>query len=99
MLTFTQAIAGELNGTGVGVQVCLPGRVSTEFHTSQGIDMSADDIVRASLAALARGEVVCIPALADAASFDRISEAQIAVFRGAALQPMLAARYGSPSRA
>jgi len=104
MLAFTQAIAGELNGTGVGVQVCLPGRVSTEFHTSQGIDiskwpamMTADDIVRASLAALARREVVCIPALADAALFDRISEAQIAVLRGAALQPMLAARYGSLS--
>ena len=59
--------------------------------------MTADDIVWASLAALARGEVVYIPALADAALFDRISEAQIAVFRGGALQPMLAARYGSSS--
>jgi uncharacterized protein len=100
MLTFTQAIAGELHGTGVGVQVCLPGRVSTEFHTSQGIDiskwppmMTADDIVSASLAALAHGEVVCIPGLADAALFDRIGEMQIAIFRGAALQPQLAERY------
>ena len=103
MLTFTQAIAGELNATGVGIQVCLPGRVSTEFHTSQGIDiskwppmMTADDIVTASLMALARGEVVCIPSLADAALFDRIAEMQIAIFRGAALQPQLPERY-SPS--
>ena len=66
MLTFTQAIAGELNATGVDL-VCLPGRVSTEFHTSQGIDiskwppmMTADDIVTV-LTALSRGEVVCIP--------------------------------------
>lgn len=32
MLTFTQAFAGELRGAGVRVQVCLPGRVDTEFH-------------------------------------------------------------------
>ncbi len=104
MLAFTQAIAGELHGTGVAVQVCLPGVVRTEFHTSQGIDiskwppmMTADDIVTASLAALAAGEVVCIPALADQGMFDRISEAQVAVFRGAARQPKLAERYGSSS--
>jgi hypothetical protein len=55
--------------------------------------MTADDIVTASLAALAHGEVVCIPGLADAALFDRIGEMQIAIFRGAALQPQLAERY------
>jgi short-subunit dehydrogenase len=102
MLTFTQAIAGELNGTGVVIQVCLPGRVSTEFHTSQGIDiskmppmMTANDLVTASLAALARGEVVCVPALADTTLLDRIAEAQVAIFTGAALQPVLAERYRS----
>ena len=41
MLAFTQALARELSGTGVKVQVCLPGRVETEFHTSQGIDITA----------------------------------------------------------
>jgi short-subunit dehydrogenase len=102
MLTFTQAIAGELNETGVGIQVCLPGRVSTEFHTSQGIDiskmppmMTANDLVTASLAALARGEVVCVPALADTTLLDRIAETQVAIFTGAALQPVLAERYRS----
>ena len=40
IVTFTQAVAGELVGTGVRVQVCLPGLVATEFHTVQGMDLS-----------------------------------------------------------
>jgi hypothetical protein len=103
MLAFTQALAGELSGTGVKVQVCLPGRIKTEFHTSQGIDittlppmMSADDFVTASLAGLMGNEVVCVPALADAAMFDRVAEAQVAVLRATHLQPVLAERYRRP---
>ena len=42
LVTFTQALAGELSGTGVKVQVCLPGMVQTEFHTVQGFDTSHD---------------------------------------------------------
>ncbi|MFI5014504.1 MAG: SDR family NAD(P)-dependent oxidoreductase [Hyphomicrobiales bacterium] len=102
MVTFTQALAGELSGTGVRVQVCLPGRVDTEFHTLQGLDtsklppmMTADDIVTGALAGLARGEVMCVPALADAALLDRLAEMQLAVFRAAAMRPKpaLAERY------
>jgi len=100
ILAFTQALAGELIGTGVRAQVCLPGRVSTEFHAMHGIDtsklppaMTADDVVTASLAALAREEVVCIPALADPASFGDLTETQIKLFRASAMQPMLAERY------
>ncbi len=100
LLAFTQALAGELIGTGVRVQVCLPGLVKTEFHTIQGIDisshppmMTADDLARASLSALARDETVCIPALADASLFDKITEAQVALLRTAAAQPRLAERY------
>jgi short-subunit dehydrogenase len=101
MLAFTQALAGELKGTGVRVQVCLPGRVDTEFHKLQGIDtsklppmMSPEDIVTGSLAGLAQGEVVCVPALADAALLDRLTEAQLAVFKAAVLPtPVLAQRY------
>jgi short-subunit dehydrogenase len=102
MLAFTQALAGELSGTAIRVQVCLPGRVKTEFHTSQGIDisklppmMTPDDIVTASLAALRHGELVCVPALSDPTLFHLVDEAQVAVFRGAALQPKLAERYCS----
>ncbi|MBV8095095.1 MAG: SDR family NAD(P)-dependent oxidoreductase [Acetobacteraceae bacterium] len=100
MLAFTQALAGELRGTGVRILVCLPGRVTTEFHTSQGIDitklppmMTADDLVTATLSGLAQCETVCVPALADAVLFDRIGDAQVAVLHAAALQPALAERY------
>jgi len=98
MVTFTQALAGELSGTGVGVQVCLPGLVATEFHTVQGMDLStrprmtADDVVTASLAAFARGEVTCIPGLEDASLLERLTEAQRAVMTSANT-PMLARRY------
>jgi short-subunit dehydrogenase len=103
MLAFSQALAGELNGTGVQVQVCLPGRVDTEFHKLQRIDtsalppaMTAQDVVAASLAALDRNEVVCIPALADAAMFAGLTETQVKVFRAAVMQTVLAERYRSP---
>ncbi len=107
MLTFTQALAGELEGTGVRVEVCLPGRVDTEFHTLQGIDtsqlppmMSAQDVVAAALAGLTQGEVVCVPALADTALLDRLADSELAVFRASALgqpKPMLAKRYAAPA--
>jgi short-subunit dehydrogenase len=100
LLVFTQALAGELRGTGVRVQVCLPGRVNTEFHTLQGIDvsvlppaMSAEDVAAASLAALEKGEIVCIPALEDAALFDAQMEPQVKVFRAAVSQTAPAPRY------
>jgi short-subunit dehydrogenase len=100
ILAFTQALAGELIGTGVRAQVCLPGRVSTEFHVMHGIDtsklppaMTAADVVTASLAALARDEVVCIPALAEPALYGDLAETQIKIFRASAMQPTLAERY------
>ena len=101
MLTFTQALAGELSRTRVRVQVCLPGVVATEFHTWQGTDMSrlpakmaAPDVVAASLAGFARGEVVCIPGLDDASLLERLAEAQRTAFRAGATSA-LAARYRS----
>jgi len=71
---FTQALAGELQGTGVQVQALCPGVVRTEFHERQGLDpnrfppaavMTPEDVVTASLAGLKLGEIICIPALAD----------------------------------
>jgi uncharacterized protein len=68
-LTFTQALAGELSGTGVQVQACCPGLVDTQFHTLAGRDLSADpfpvmrpdEVAAAALAGLRLGEVICIP--------------------------------------
>lgn len=105
ILAFTQTLAGEVTGTGVRVQVCIPGRVDTEFHAAQGIDtskltpaMPASEVVTASLTALARDEVVCIPGLADAKLLDGLTGAQIAVFRSAAMQSSLADRYRPQGR-
>ena len=56
LVTFTQILAGELRDTGVRVQVVCPGLVRSEFHSRQGLDMSAvprmepESVVRASLA-------------------------------------------------
>lgn len=99
LLTFTQALAQELQGTGVRVQVCLPGLTATEFHLVQGIDagavgdkMDPDDVARASLKALAMGELICVPGLEDTSLLQRLEEAQQAIFM-ASRSPHLASRY------
>jgi uncharacterized protein len=99
LLTFTQLLAEELAETGVRVQVCLPGIVKTEFHEVQWLDatkipprMKPDDVVHASLKALAKGEVLCVPPLEDVAPLQRLEEAQRAV-TAAIRTPDLAARY------
>jgi len=98
LVTFTQALANELTDTGVRVQVCLPGLIKTEFHEVQGMDlsklprMSPDDLARASLAGLRLGEIVCVPALEDAAAVQRIDEANRAVLE-VSRSTTIAARY------
>ncbi len=69
LVTFTETLAPEMTGTGIKVQVVCPGVVRTEFHERQGMDLShvpsmqPEPLVTASLADLARGIVVCIPAM------------------------------------
>ncbi|OBH14645.1 SDR family oxidoreductase [Mycolicibacter terrae] len=72
VVSFTEGLAGGLNGTGVGIHVVCPGYVHTEFHERAGIDMATlpsflwmevDDVVAASLADIARGEVISVPGL------------------------------------
>jgi len=68
--SFTEAISEELRGSGVHVQALCPGFTRTEFQQRAGIDtanfpsfiwMSPEAVVDASLAALRRREVVCVP--------------------------------------
>ena len=100
LLAFTQTLAGEIKGTGVRIQVCVPGRIETDFHAGQTIDMSkqppamsAADVVAASLTALAQHEIVCIPGLADPKLWLGLNDAHLAVFRSAAMQATSAERY------
>ena len=96
LVAFSQTLNDEV-APAVRVQVLCPGVVATEFHTRQGLDlsavprMSADDVVTASLAALRLGEVVCAPGVEDAALLAAVFDAERAAFAGQA--PVLASRY------
>ncbi|CCD95117.1 putative oxidoreductase protein [Bradyrhizobium sp. ORS 375] len=79
VLAFSQSLRKELAGTGVRVQVVLPGATGTEFWDIAGLPasnlpkewvMSAADLVDAALRGLDRGEFATVPSLADGAEFD-----------------------------
>jgi short-subunit dehydrogenase len=99
ILAFTEALSGELGESRVRVQACLPGLVDTEYHKVAGRDpakmppmMKAADVVAASLAALKRGEVVCIPGLDDPTLIGNLAELRGTILMKAN-RPALAQRY------
>jgi uncharacterized protein len=70
VLSFSEAVAEELRHTGVHVQALCPGYTRTEFQTTaeyetsripKAVWQSADQVVDASLAALDKGKVLCVP--------------------------------------
>lgn len=74
VLAFSQSLRKELAGTGISVQVVLPGATGTEFWDVAGMPasnlpqdwvMSADDLVDAALLGLDRGEFATVPSLMD----------------------------------
>lgn len=96
LVAFSQTLADEVAPT-IRVQVVCPGIVATEFHTRQGMDlsavgrMSAEDVVAASLAGLRLGELVCAPGVDKRELLDAVFDADRAAF--AAQSPVLASRY------
>ena len=72
VVSFTEGLANGLTGTGVGVHALCPGFVRTEFHARAGIDMAGtapflwlevDEVVRETMADVAKDKVVIIPGL------------------------------------
>ena len=70
--SYTESLAVELRGTGVGVTALCPGWVRTEFHDRAGIRSSsipnfmwldAEQLVSAALRDVDRGTVISIPTL------------------------------------
>jgi uncharacterized protein len=98
-VAMTQTLHAELAGTGVIVHVVCPGIVATEFHSVQGMDLSAlprmaaEDVVTAALAGIALGEVVSAPGVEDYALVEAVFGADLAAFGGQS--PQLASRYRS----
>lgn len=75
VLSLTQSLNTELEGTGVKVQAVLPGVTRTEIWERSGFDasgipaemvMEAGEMVDAALSGLDQGELVTIPSLPDA---------------------------------
>jgi short-subunit dehydrogenase len=72
VLSLTQSLNAELDGTGVKVQAVLPGVTRTEIWKRSGIDatqipadmvMEAGEMVDAALSGLDQGELITIPSL------------------------------------
>ncbi|MHC8291538.1 SDR family NAD(P)-dependent oxidoreductase [Pseudomonas sp. XS1P51] len=79
VLSLTQSLNAELDGTGVKVQAVLPGVTRTEIWERSGIDatqipadmvMEAGEMVDAALSGLDQGELITIPSLPDASEWD-----------------------------
>jgi hypothetical protein len=88
VLAFSQNLRHELAGTGVTVQVVLPGATATEFWAIAGrpvellpsaIVMSSEDLVDAALLGLDRDEFATIPSLQDGDLFDAYEAARQAM--------------------
>lgn len=101
VVAFSQSLKQELEGTGVRLQVVLPGATATGLWASAGrpiellpdeIVMTAEDLVDAALVGLERGEFVTIPPLQDETLFANYESARRAMFGSLSTQ-FPAARY------
>ncbi|MBF6041672.1 MULTISPECIES: SDR family oxidoreductase [Pseudomonas] len=86
VLSLTQSLNAELDGTGVKVQAVLPGVTRTEIWERSGIDasqipaemvMDAGEMVDAALSGLDQGELITIPSLPNASEWDDFVKARL----------------------
>jgi short-subunit dehydrogenase len=94
VLQFSRVLQEELADKGVTVQVVLPGAVSTDIWSTNGIDvatlpkgsvMSPEELVDAALAGLDQGELVTLPSLANVGDWERFEQARIALEKNLSL--------------
>ena len=103
LLHFSEVLALETAGTGVKIQVVLPGATRTEIwskSTSTSLEslppeiiMETDDMVDASLAGFDHGELVTIPSLPNAGDWQKLVDARTALLPNLSKNKS-AVRYG-----
>lgn len=101
VVTFCLRLHDELRGTGVRVQALCPGWVATEMVGPEDLAeavpaaawMPVDDVVQASLAGLAQGEVICVPALEDVHLLAELNRIKNAITAQAGTSGVVASRY------
>ncbi|SEQ85737.1 hypothetical protein SAMN05216548_108109 [Faunimonas pinastri] len=100
---FTRHMQLESQGSGVQVQLLIPGVIATDFHEIAGNDlanfppervMMAPDLVRASLRALEMNELVCIPSLPDIRDWEAYEAAEQKIWANVS-RDRIASRYES----
>lgn len=105
VLSLTQSLHAEVGEKGVQVQAILPGATRTEIWERAGMDlnafpaemvMSVDDMVDAALAGFDQRELITIPSLSNAADWDAMVNARLALGPNLSLQ-YPAARYKTTS--
>lgn len=99
VLAYSQALNVELGARGIYVQAVLPGATRTEIWENAGRDvnqiegvMEVGELVDAALVGFDRRETVTIPPLPDAAQWDALDAARMAMLPNLS-QERAAARY------
>jgi short-subunit dehydrogenase len=106
IVTYCMRLHDELRGTGVRVQALCPGWSPTEMADPGDAElervvpadawMPVDDVVQASLAGLAQGEVICLPSLPDPGLLAELTRIKNAISALAGTTGVLASRYREP---